>query len=830
MVSDKQVKRLSNTFDNIKSKLDDVSKKVSDMSLEEKEFELINEALLVKPISELSDNIIDVETLSNILHNFIFIEKFDLKRILQLEMMSSIVDESLVTDVIISQETNSNIKSWLHYTVIPFIYLNKKKLDINQKITGYSDEIAKERMYGDVLEHKHKSNDYWHPTTRVHAPNLYPKNVLPKGHVLQKFKSGKDLPQINIVLKGEDKSTKTDKSFKYKYIKLIENSVANLHVVENILYFDLNKLVEKLYHYIIKLGYSLDEVLNKSLIDDIINKCVKYEDMPSSDYSLDLKNNVYTLLVKRIVPDIYVNLSDIESSDIKSSTDKEDSRMFEKTFGVSTSTKAKDEIITKDEIKSCIYPFDLNWMSKEDSDYIDIIRLIDILYDFANDHQYINYSDIMYVFNTKYFGGSEKLLSMIPDESKNKIKKWLQRIVIPCINSVIEINIKDRAKDFPQLKKLDYTIDMNSKLYKRMDKIVRDLYDSFYDEKLLCLYYTYYVLNLKGNSDFNFEFRELENKLYRDFYNYGIFAVLGEMGHFVDMFYVKVNNTINSLENFITFSPFDSNKRVMFRKGADEFISNVSKCVGVDKKSIYRILQIYEIGKGVSHNIDNYKESSIIRDIKFLYLIEKYFGYFTRPDFIFKLANKVFIKKGGCCWSSRYGGEKWKSISKTMLARKNMVSKTVFIDTCWSLQHNTELFINKIFNVKLDIGVIRRYLTDIKNGKFDRVYECAIKHNTKLDRFVYKNLIYPGFKGKKRRKQYVDIRNFSLESKIGLYKELDSSLDHELSFDNVIINEDEQAEIILDVFQTIFITDLKSISDYLFTKVRIEVEKRKEYK
>ena len=795
MVTNEQVDKLINrTFKKFEGKVDSVNQKLS-------EYGLVYKAMTFHVGAEKEVQFIDIEELGSILYSFIFDQNTTLGDMVQEEMLLGIIESVADNEDKMRDETFvSSIQRWLKYHVIPYIYENMKNIDVSKKVTEYSDEIAEERDYNGTLEHKHKSNDYWHSATRVHAPYIT-KSMLPQGHVLQEF-------------------------------------------------VDVSKKVSEF------TSIYLEKPLPKALSETL--------------------------------------------------------------FGVTTSKKVRNEIISKEEIEKCIYPFDLGFeianmlMSKEDSDYIDIIRLVDILYEYANEYankyKYVSHNDMMYIFENKYLL-SDKL--SIPSESKLKIKKWLSRIVSPCINSVVKRNIEEQKKLTSQLKKLDYTIDENSKLYQRMSSIVRSFYESFYDESSLCLYYIYYVLNLKGNKDFDYEFRTLENKLYVDFYNYGIFAVLGELKHFVDMFYFGKDAKEDdvSLYSFITYVHDNGGHRTMFRKGSDEFISNVSKCIGVDEKSIYKIIQINEIEKNVSvakEGID-IKEAYIIRDIKFLYLIEKYFGYFTRPEFILKMANKVFgVEDVKCHWLSSYGGKAWESISKTMLNRKNMVSKTTFVDTCWSLQHNTELFINKVFNKEENIYILKRYLTDVKNGKFDRVYKCAIKHNPKLDRYVYKNLILEGegqskekeeeekvtiqylsnlseedriiaydklietfgiknmkiyqityditnplveiiildsrikyvtyldsihnylnkrypieevwqdiFMGKeKEEKQHLDITKYSLEDKIKLYKGLDQ---HGLSHDNVIVDEDI-AEIIIDKLNSIYITDLASIADYLYEK------------
>ncbi len=363
---------------------------------------------------------------------------------------------------------------------------------------------------------------------------------------------------------------------------------------------------------------------------------------------------------------------------------------------------------------------------------------------------------------------NDKLMICLLKKEKYGKSLDVRRITEATGDKIEEIQEEEAKKFFvsiPELENINYDVDETTPLYSRMSSIVRSWYESFYDESSLCLYYTYYVLNLKGNKDFDLEFRTLENKLYNDFYYYGLYSTIRELRHLIDKLYFELRDKQGTTETISIFISF----RTRFGEGKKEpelKISSVIKekieylvnhCLvdlQIDEKIIYKLIKIYLMYIYINNKTHwlqenykekNYKEGVIKRDINFCYLVEKYFGYFTRPDIVLKMARDLFKVgedgTGKCYWGESYGGIAWSQVAELMLERKEMISKTVFVDTCWSLQHNTELFINKVYDPGQSIAVLDRYLGDIKDGKFNKVYRCAIKYNRKLDRYVYKSLV-----------------------------------------------------------------------------------------
>jgi len=323
---------------------------------------------------------------------------------------------------------------------------------------------------------------------------------------------------------------------------------------------------------------------------------------------------------------------------------------------------------------------------------------------------------------------------------------------------------------FAKLEPFNDKIDENSELYKKIFKIVTNFYKSLSDTSTLCLYYTYYKLKLKGIHDFDYEFQLLENSLYNDFYYYALSQILDEGTtslYIMDCHEYETESSIGSygaIENYINkkyknimpinivlISEFDA-----FNKSVEA----ISKYKEIKKADIYNLIKLHQLQKYLLYNSNTkernlkikkygsiihkihevwgyHQEIHMLSSIDFLYLVEKNLNYFTNPDYILKLMIKIFKENNFCYMTNeQFGGKRWKLITEIILSRDSM-TKTMFIDTCWALQHNTNL---ALFSINSDEYILR-FLEDIKNGVFKYIYYCAKEHNPKLERYIYKNAI-----------------------------------------------------------------------------------------
>jgi len=742
---------VNKSFSKSENKLDEANQAMKNAALVDKALELEREEY------NIYSSEIDMSKLSVKLYQLIFDEEYLKSELYDEEQLNKIIDHSLLSHKLINVPRWGVIQ-WLHYKVIPYIYEHKY---VNA-LDSYSDEIAETRIYKGETEHKHISHEYWHPETKVHDPKLYPKSVLPQGHVLEPYISPTKAIKSKTPLLDE-KLKKSNQQYQIISDLIFHNidewSNIDFEYITDILYIiNIEKLSKILQKWIYGYNYSVKTILNnsKELTDESLNPNIK-----PTDEAYDI---IYNWFKNSLIKDLK------EKTPLKGELEEQKlpENISEALSGNSTS-KVKNEIITKSEITRCIFPLDLKWITKEEFDQLSKNNIISTIYTYINETALIKKEKFIDDLSEYTATHAHFICGRLHVQNNiyNNTLTWIQKSVITCIIKILLKKQQSNRIDISQiteLKSKDLTIDVNSKLYQRMSTIVRSFYESFYDDSSMCLYYTYYILNLKGNHDFDYDFHILEDKLYTDFYNYGIFAILGEIIHFTDTFHIKAENITKSTNSteIDKYMHFKLDYKITFDKEFEPLIKELSKCVGIDKKEIYKIIEFkiiehdLSIKSSIKSNefyIENRKERKIIKDIEFLYLIEKYFGYFTRPEYILKTAIRIFDikrnKREQCFWSSSYGGDKWASIARTMLNRDKTKSKTIFVDTCWSLQHNTELFINKVYNENdpnSDISELKHLLTDIKNGFFKNVYKKAIHYNTKLDRFLYKSLIVEDIK------------------------------------------------------------------------------------
>ncbi len=645
----------------------------------------------------------------------------------------------------------------------------------------------------------------------------------------------------------EDKIDNISKSIVDKNYQLIKDVIAEEITYKENTFFDYSKLATAIYDIIYRHYISVPDIItDSSLIDDIIVEATIEGKYITPRNVKELRQWLQTKLLPEIQKEMVSPETDIKHKD-KFIT------LVDKAISFHIDAGKEIQFLDTQELRYILYHFIF-----EQNASLTLMTQLDMITGIINGSLITDYDD-----------------KMSDEVFVTNLTKWLKYHVIPYIYENKRTYESKKNEEFkkeqpkpissyeliPELKQIDYEIDINSKLYERISNIVRSFYESFYDKTSLCTYYTYYFLKLKGIIDFDYEFRLLENKLYTDFYNYGIFAILGELRHFLGQFMLKkVDYSTIDMNNYIDYPTYDK-PQFTFRNGFSENVTEITKCVEISVEDVYKIIKIemiyfYTNKRHHKSMIPDSKESLIIRDIEFLYLIEKHFGYLTKPELILKIALKAFnvTEKNNeqCYWSEAYGGEAWASITKTMLSRNFITSKTIFVDTCWSLQHNTQLFLDKVYND--GITELRDYLSEIKDGLFKNVYECAIESNPKLDRFIYRDIVLKNdtnvpnahykfipepqhgrfnyeeseayLENRERReklpeKEDVDITKYLDKNKYKLYEEIDGTWGLNTAQINNIqpfVRNNPHVELIIDQSPYRYITDLDSIMKYMNEK------------
>jgi len=74
---------------------------------------------------------------------------------------------------------------------------------------------------------------------------------------------------------------------------------------------------------------------------------------------------------------------------------------------------------------------------------------------------------------------------------------------------------------------------------------------------------------------------------------------------------------------------------------------------------------------------------------------------------------------GNIGWGSAYGGKSWAKITVNLIQRlEGERSKTVFIDTCWHLQHNSNIYLNKLIHLDSTLFGLKKVLKAKLEGDF----------------------------------------------------------------------------------------------------------------
>jgi len=186
------------------------------------------------------------------------------------------------------------------------------------------------------------------------------------------------------------------------------------------------------------------------------------------------------------------------------------------------------------------------------------------------------------------------------------------------------------------------------------DKAVRIFYPVISRPVRYCsLFYSlYYLYVIKGNTELKKLYTDIVSALYDAFYYYGIYTVARELRHIHDNFYY------------------------------DEYISEASPSV-----TGLTIINFFK-NREYIHVETHYKPVK-----KFCNLIDANLKAFSKPSPFLSAAYSIFSNHG--YWYPGYGGEAYAKIAKIIQSRSS-TTPVIFIDTCWNIQHNTEIWLNKV--------------------------------------------------------------------------------------------------------------------------------------
>ena len=254
-----------------------------------------------------------------------------------------------------------------------------------------------------------------------------------------------------------------------------------------------------------------------------------------------------------------------------------------------------------------------------------------------------------------------------------------------------------------------------------IEKIVDEFYDIIAYAHYHCCYYyiLYYLVRVAGIKGLQSELDYEESKLARAFYYYGIYSVARELRH-LDGKYLCPTEKWKPTEKFhltlvCSHGDYARALRQAIKDGlipplSDREISNIATFM----HRYYKIAErIFYLGKSKEEIVD------------FLSIIEREFHAFSKPKQFLQKAVIVFrageLGINGYGWEKLYGGRTWAKIAETLL-NKDRVSKTVFVDMCWAIQHNSEVWLDKV-EKQWTYNELKELLTHKMQGRIKELFD-----------------------------------------------------------------------------------------------------------
>ena len=263
---------------------------------------------------------------------------------------------------------------------------------------------------------------------------------------------------------------------------------------------------------------------------------------------------------------------------------------------------------------------------------------------------------------------------------------------------------------------------------RRLKSIVREFYSvASKPMQYASLFYVYYYLvEVEDTRELKKRFVELCNKLEEAFYWYGIYSCSEHLSYATEgilVFGEGVYEEGYELKDLLKIMHGTIEKRVM------EYSEYISER-----------LRLFEgRGKGLEFVTTNCIDA------------EETIKCFSNPSLFLEVAELWYgLNKentnGMCWWEEGFGGESWAKICRT-LNRKSAVNRTMFVDACWGMHHNTGIWLNYIFLERKDddavesekalkiLDDLEKLLDDNFEGSMDKVFDVAVTWDKDLERF-----------------------------------------------------------------------------------------------
>lgn len=236
-------------------------------------------------------------------------------------------------------------------------------------------------------------------------------------------------------------------------------------------------------------------------------------------------------------------------------------------------------------------------------------------------------------------------------------------------------------------------------------------------------WYTYYYLSEFANLPPRYknlvklEFNRLSEGLDKAFLNYGTYAVVRELRHVRNSadFRTKGSYRNSRFLSLLNTEPAKAHDYFMEMAGRNRLTRKEADLVWTF------------INNRKLASFDHKDKSSIT---EWLRAAQKA-GVALTPKEIIKVGEGLFRKLE---WNSSYGGRSWQRIARTMRQREK-VTRTIWIDMMWAIQHNTGTWLNKVESHDSHYD-LRRTLDAKREGNMRKVGATAARYNPRLHVFL----------------------------------------------------------------------------------------------
>jgi len=246
-----------------------------------------------------------------------------------------------------------------------------------------------------------------------------------------------------------------------------------------------------------------------------------------------------------------------------------------------------------------------------------------------------------------------------------------------------------------------------------IDEKVQSFVDEFSNPLKSCaqFYGYYYLSEVERVQALDFDLQQATNKLYDDFYNYGIYAITRELynarNQTVESYgrlrRVAENNNIptrqrSDKDNSDTAGLFivANMARSRFDKLLDAYIQdNIEKSTNATLSSRHTGADILSLIRSIESLVEDNvqdRDKKIQRIFDACHIAEREMSAFSHPDDYIQTVQATFQALN---WNPPFGGQAWADICTTLRDRGNTTDK-IWVDMMWATEHNTSNWVNKV--------------------------------------------------------------------------------------------------------------------------------------